>query len=336
MDQTRWVRPLNTEPGHWKKQMPGKVLKLATLKDSAKLREYLQSNPDQINKQGPHGRTLLFEAIRKGRLDNVRYLLDRGANPNLTGCYNIESFVQLSGLASAKYYKRNQLEELLTDYGATWDIWRAAFCAENNLVESFLIQDSTLLNAEDDNDEIYLYSPLSFAIAGGNLPTAKGLLARGANLHIYGVQLLFISANNLRLDIVKWLTEEGVSAEQANSAMWSATNDLEILKSLVDAGLSARQERYSGLTPLHYVCRGDKGENVKKLQMVIDLEAEINALGPKGRTPLHYAAQGGYARSVEMLLAAGADKSIRDSLGQTALDLARVKKKSTVIEALQN
>uniref|UniRef100_A0A7S2N626 Uncharacterized protein n=1 Tax=Alexandrium andersonii TaxID=327968 RepID=A0A7S2N626_9DINO len=53
------------------------------------------------------------------------------------------------------------------------------------------------------------------------------------------------------------------------------------------------------------------------------------------RTPLHAAAANGYAEAVKELLAMGADKSLLDAQGKTALDLARVKESDEVVALLE-
>ena len=334
MDQTRWVKPLDVEPGHWKKQLPMKFLNYASSKNGSKLRNLLRNQPELVNKQGPHGRTFLFEAIRKGRISTVQWLLDQGADPNLTGCYNNESLVQLNAIAASRYYTREDIEPLLTTHDARWDIWRAAFCDERHEVNSLLAREPQLLNTEDTCDEIYYHTPLSFAVAGGHLSLAKELVSHGAELQRYGVQLLFLAAHTNRRDVLEWLINNGSRVEDANSSMWMATNDLQLLELLVEAGLSANQTRYSDLTPLHYVCRGDKGEQVGKVKMLLQLGGEVNAIGPKGRSALHYASIGGYVDSIKLLLEFGADKNVRDTTGMTPIDLALIKKHPHAVEAL--
>ena len=73
----RWIKAsiFDVEPGHWKKQLPAKHLKVAARGKVAELEHMLSSNSEFLNKRGSHGRTLLWEACRKGRLEAVRYLL---------------------------------------------------------------------------------------------------------------------------------------------------------------------------------------------------------------------------------------------------------------------
>jgi uncharacterized protein len=61
----------------------------------------------------------------------------------------------------------------------------------------------------------------------------------------------------------------------------------------------------------------------------------VNILDGRG-TPLHEAARAGHAQIVQSLLAAGADPSIQDSEGRTALDLARAHQQDGIIQILQS
>ena len=63
----RWTKPLDVEPGHWKKQLPQKRLKVAAKDDVEGLRALLAANSLDLNRRGPHGRTLLWEAVRAGK-----------------------------------------------------------------------------------------------------------------------------------------------------------------------------------------------------------------------------------------------------------------------------
>ena len=333
MEQNRWVRPLATKPGHWKKQLSTKYLKLAQQKDATKLREYLKAHPTTLNQQGPHGRTFLFEATRKDRFEAVKWLLQHGADPSLPGCYNSESMVQICCLAASLFYRRPQIEAFYRKLNLRLDVWRACFCNEFSTVQAILKAQPELVYEEDPTDEIYFHTPLSFAIAGGHLDLAKFLTQSGAKIIPYGVQLLFISSHRNDIEIVKWLLTQGVRAECADASLWMSTNDLSILQLLTEYGLSANTKRYSNLTPLMYVCRADKGQNTRKVALILNLGGEIDAIGPGDRTALHYAVAGGYAETVKLLLTAGANRHLKDAKGQTAEALASAKKDYAILDA---
>lgn len=78
----------------------------------------------------------------------------------------------------------------------------------------------------------------------------------------------------------------------------------------------------SGLTPLHYASRNGHSECVKLL-LEKKYECEVNARTKSGNsTALMRASATGEAEIVEMLLKAGADASLRDDDGETALHKA--------------
>jgi len=52
-------------------------------------------------------------------------------------------------------------------------------------------------------------------------------------------------------------------------------------------------------------------------------------------TPLHFAARGGHVDVIRTLLAKGADANLKSKGGRTALDLAKEKNQTDVIELLQ-
>ena len=85
-----------------------------------------------------------------------------------------------------------------------------------------------------------------------------------------------------------------------------------------------------------YACRADKALAIPKVQYLIDLGAEINAVGPEGRTALHYASRGNSVKLCELLLHAGADETMLDEEGKTPLDVARSLGKKEIVQHLRN
>lgn len=309
-------------PGHWKKQLSGKLRELAIKGKLDQLRQLLAKDPTLLNKRGSHGRTFLFEAVRKNRQEVVSWLLDQGADVQLTGCYNSESIVQLDPLTAASFYGREHFVELLSRYGAERDLFRSAFIGDTDAVDEYLDGDPNLLDAEDPHDDIY-YTPLvSFCVAGGQLELLRKLVDRGASLRNYDAQLLFIAAHMGDTSILNYLLTQEVSPASSDATLWMATTHLDNLRLLVKFGLSPNQKPYHGLHPLMYACRADKTPDIPKVQLLIDLGAEVNAVGPQGRTALHYAARGGNAEICELLLKARADRSMLDEEGRTAFDVA--------------
>ncbi|MBB2486364.1 ankyrin repeat domain-containing protein [Mitsuaria sp. WAJ17] len=76
----------------------------------------------------------------------------------------------------------------------------------------------------------------------------------------------------------------------------------------------------AGFTALHYACSGpDNGVTA----WLVSQGAELDARSPNGSTPLMMAAGYGSPDSADILLQAGADASLRNDKGLSAIDFAR-------------
>ena len=74
-----------------------------------------------------------------------------------------------------------------------------------------------------------------------------------------------------------------------------------------------------GWAPLHYAAT--KGD-IPMIELLLENDAYIDAESPNGTTPLMMAAQYGTPEAAKALLDAGADASIKNGLGLTAIDFA--------------
>jgi len=85
----------------------------------------------------------------------------------------------------------------------------------------------------------------------------------------------------------------------------------------------------TGWTPLHYAAtNGDPA----LIRLMLDHYAYIDAESPNGTTPLMMASMYGSAEGVKTLLDAGADASLKNVRGLSALDFARRAKDASVVE----
>ena len=73
------------------------------------------------------------------------------------------------------------------------------------------------------------------------------------------------------------------------------------------------------ITPLHYACYHGA---VNCVELLLDLQADINALDKDGKSVLIYAVFSGDIKIIKKLLIRGANKLIKDSEGKTAYDYA--------------
>ncbi len=111
--------------------------------------------------------------------------------------------------------------------------------------------------------------------------------------------------------------------------MAALRGQLDAVRRLV--ALGARIQR-SGWTPLHYAASGPSTPVVAYL---LDQGAAIDAVSPNGSTAVMMAARYGPEPTVELLVARGADKKLRDKLNRTAFDLAGIAEREYLLPILR-
>lgn len=91
---------------------------------------------------------------------------------------------------------------------------------------------------------------------------------------------------------------------------------LELAKKLIERGADVNK---TGWAPLHYAATNG---HLAVMELLLDNHAYIDAESPNGTTPLMMAAHYGTPAAVKLLLQAGADASLKNQLGLTAIDFA--------------
>ena len=92
---------------------------------------------------------------------------------------------------------------------------------------------------------------------------------------------------------------------------------LDLAKKLVERGADVNK---TGWTPLHYAATNGQ---LAIMELLLENHAYIDAESPNGSTPLMMAAHYGTSAAVKLLLEAGADPTLKNQLGLTAIDFAR-------------
>jgi len=80
---------------------------------------------------------------------------------------------------------------------------------------------------------------------------------------------------------------------------------------------------HTGRTPLHYAVFADVPKQVKVVEQLIMLGANVNAADQERRTPLHTAAEEGKASLIPILIQNGASPGLKDYQSNTAFELAK-------------
>jgi ankyrin repeat protein len=307
--EQRWNRPLDVKPGHWKKQLPGKYLAIGAKGDLPMLQKLLAKHPEFLNKRGSHNRTLLWEAVRAGKLHAVEFLADCGADIKAVGCYNSESHVQISPYCAAQYYNRPAIATFLKSKKVAEDIFRLAFLGNQAAVVKRLTQDPTLLHAEDPTDEIWYIPLLSFAVAGGHIVLAEFLINSGAVVPRYSAQLFWLAAKQSRQDMIDLILAHGADIQAVESSVFLAVSDLALMRHLLEKGAPVNKTDAHGNTPLLYLIRKDKRARLDKLQLLFDFGLDVNIVGAQGQTALAYAQATSQSAVIDWLITHGASSA---------------------------
>ena len=297
------------------------------------VKQFLNDKPEWLHTIGSHGRTMLWEAAYRGKLEVVKYLVEQGANINLPGCHLNQHQLEITPYCVARHEGRDDVANYLQKQSATIDIHTAAYLGDydtvqallnkdENLVESGYLQ-SEMLPAGEPHSFEYRYSesttPLSYAIVGENIRIVELLISMGAEVTQYSKELLDHAVSNGRVDIVKLLFENGADPSQA-PRIYDDNSEMSVL--LKSHGVPSKDINafdFMGWPPLPYICRGDKGEHPEKVLRLLKLGADIDVKSSKGKTALHCAAKAGFINVIEVLIENGATIDTTDNNGETPL-----------------
>ena len=165
-------------------------------------------------------------------------------------------------------------------------------------------------------DQVPVVGNLIYRGMDPNTPTEKGEPA-----------LVFAVRSGAPKTVAFLLKQPGIQIDATNAADETAlmlaanANDLASANLLIEAGASVNRPNW---TPLHYAA--SKG-HTEMMRLLIENDAYIDAESPNGTTPLMMAAYYATPKAVKLMLEEGADPTLQNKDGQTALDMALSKDK---------
>ena len=291
--------------------------------DLATLQAVLAARPEWITRIGSHGRTMLWEAAYRGRLETAAHLVERGADIEARGCHFTPLLVEISPYCAARHRKHEAVAELLLARGALVDILTHAYLGDGDSVAAQLDDDPTLATAEvPQHDPNVRATVLHYAVAAGHLDIVRMLLARGAKPAPYAVWLTRFAIWRERADILRELIGAGMPVEP-HAVPRAGVLSGGVRSALAAAGVADDPDRAEGgWPPIVFQSRGDRGGSVERVRELIERGADVNVTNHKGQTALHCAAKAGFVDIVELLLARGATVDAVDATGETPLATA--------------
>ncbi|CAF2530370.1 unnamed protein product [Rotaria sp. Silwood2] len=246
---------------------------------------------DCLNKQiDSDGNTALLLAIKYATPLTIRLLLEQGARPDES---NLITFQTPLALVASKVYqdyhshnakRKLEMAEILLEYGAYVDK-----PAPHHYKD------------EDGQEYSVKETPLMTAVRQGNLPLAKLLIKKKANVHYIqrhsGMRAIHYAITN------------------GNEAMFDLLENVgAVCNPLVTNG---------GNTLLHWFCyKKENDEHTSLLNKLIEKSCNINAKNSNGRTPLMLAVKCNMTNTCRILLKNEVDIEEFDCNGNKAIDLS--------------
>ncbi|MEM7363098.1 MAG: ankyrin repeat domain-containing protein [Pseudomonadota bacterium] len=298
----------------------GIVLKTAAAGKLDDLKVYLEHEPRWLNERGPHGRTLLWEAARKGRLDTVQFLLASGAQADLPATQYTPMLAEVSPIAAAQLEERTAVITCLTEHGCTTDLHDRCYLGEEDgstLRSEIALATTPKKECLDDNACL----PLYYAIAGYNEAAALACLeiegSMGANP---GLALRWAVWREL-MPVVDRLLELGVTPAQSGVNAWAFEPTMKELAEKHGHDVDPDMPDAWGFPTLVDACRGNHNmpDDPERVALCLAAGANVNAVDHKGKTGLHRAAQAGHVRIMNLLITNGATIDQQDHKGETPL-----------------
>jgi len=301
-----------------------------------------------INTQDQEGRSALYWSILNKKIEAAEYIIRIGANVNTASNekYELEGNTPLIG---ASYKGLISIVKKLVNNGAKVDAksksgFHAAQAAarEGHLdILKFLIQEEPQVV---DLKGSYGTTPLIEVAFHGHLNIVKFLLSHQEvdidSQDNYGGSSLMAASLYNHTEVVEFLVQEGANIELKNkrgshAAYFAAQKgNVKVLKFLVQNAPDVVDMKGSnGRTPLGIAAEKGHLNVVKYLlaQPNVDIDSQDNF----GFTPLYLATMNNHEKIVQILLQKGADKSIKNDRGGTALGLAEHNKFVNIIEILK-
>ena len=198
--------------------------------DIEQVREILKAKPKWIHHIGSHGRTMLWEASHKGKLEMVKYLVKRKADIDACGTHYTPYFVEISCYCIARFKKHHDVADYLLEKGAKLNIHTAAFLGDVSSVKKYLRSKKRLneghpqyvMAGKNDQGLDFLIAPakwatpICYALRGGSVETVELLIDRGAQIK-GNERALFIAADD-KPTMVRLLLENGADPNHAPQA----------------------------------------------------------------------------------------------------------------------
>ncbi len=322
--------------------------------------ELLIANGADIEARNGKGRTPVFAASTNGDVETVDFLIAKGADINMRDRNG------RSALMQATEGGHSETVALLRQHGAKETLHDAVVGPGKLTMLKRLISEGCDINARDSGGRTPLFlavrfghkdmveilinegadvniapnpwTPLILALRLGRKEIAAILVEEGADItaqDLVGHTAVGIATGKGYTEIVELLSARARQLDLQKEIMtirdYVALGDAEKIKTLIAAGQDVNTKSKNGAVALHGAAWSGHREIA---ELLIQNGADVNIQSDSG-TPLRTACLRGKKEIVELLLANGADINVKDNAGKTALDIARQREHTEIVELLQ-
>lgn len=153
----------------------------------------------------------------------------------------------------------------------------------------------------------------------------------GNHALLTAMQLGSVKVANFLLDQRSVKVEVRNSRDESPLMMAALKGRVALAKRLIERKAEVNKP---GWTPLHYAATNPEPSSVEMTRLMLEHHAYIDAASPNRTTPLMMAAHYGHPEVVRLLLEEGADASLKNEKGLSAIDFARRANRPAVAELI--
>lgn len=325
----------------------------------------------EIDRSDPSNVNALYAAIGHNQPEIVSYLLDHGVQVNGRSKYNGETplfhvlryhnmkLLTVLFKAGADANLRNNDGDtplMIASYADDYDLVKflkangAKFTSPNEelifaAIQGDVAEIQRLLAAGAKVNQSYRYdrTPLMLAAGNGQTAAVKALIAAGADINArdneHDTPLVFAIMSRHKSTILA-LLDAGADLNISNNYGGTALSEVAML--LDDPDLvhllirhGASVDGIGSPTQFTPLMAAASSGGLLTVQILLDAHVPVDAQTTEGLTALMEAATSGQADILTLLLRAGADPSIKDEKGRTALDWAMEEHQQAAVDVLR-
>ena len=302
--------------------------------------KFLVDKGADINKQDTDGDTPLIWAIARNNYHIAKYLVENGSDVNILNNNHVNALIWAVYRADAKMTKLlidNGIDLVVQDYEGNTALHLAGIYQRVEIAK-LLIDSGADLTIRESRGR----TPLVLtAREHGNLEIIRYMIENGADINSadnYGSTALELSAWRGYEETMNYLLEKGAEIPDADYKKFHMANFC-CQKSLENLYLKLDEigvfDRILQETDKNLFSEAAKGDSPQIINWLCEKKFAINEKDYYGWTPLHYAAENGNLQIFKTLIENGADADLRNSIGETAFNIAQSKSNKNICNYLQ-